>query len=281
MKPHVSTSPADSPLNGGRGCFIPAHLIYDLAIGAGLLFFALRGRARGLVLSLCSLLAVVIALTGAFFLADTLTPIAAEFIVPPISSALERRFTGLLPFSAGDSDGDEAIDVPGGQSAEHTTDSDENPAEDAVRGLRQAMEALRLPPAALKSARETLCTLRGVEDIRSLPSRFSRAIAQSVSETVLYLIIFSLSFVLILLLWGAVSRALNLVARLPVLYFFNRTGGFLLGLCKGALFFFVAAWFVRRLGDVIPAGVVEDTYLLHFFMYTDPLRVIAVFGKMS
>ena len=48
-------------------------LVLDLILLAILLFFVLMGAKRGFVLTLCSLVAVVVALVGANFLADTLT----------------------------------------------------------------------------------------------------------------------------------------------------------------------------------------------------------------
>ena len=51
-----------------------AYLVFDIAILAILVLFAWRGASRGFVLSLCGLLAVIVAFVGASFLANLLAP---------------------------------------------------------------------------------------------------------------------------------------------------------------------------------------------------------------
>ena len=59
-----------------------SYLIFDLAILAILALFFWRGYARGLVLTLCSLLAVFVALIGASFLSNALAEPVAKAIEP-------------------------------------------------------------------------------------------------------------------------------------------------------------------------------------------------------
>ena len=63
-----------------------AYLIADGLILAVLLLFALVGAHRGFILSLCGLLAVLVAFVGASFAARTLSPMVAD--------ALEPKFAG-------------------------------------------------------------------------------------------------------------------------------------------------------------------------------------------
>ena len=51
-----------------------SYLVFDIAIVVILILFAWRGASRGFVLSLCGLLAVVVAFVGASFLANLLAP---------------------------------------------------------------------------------------------------------------------------------------------------------------------------------------------------------------
>jgi len=248
-----------------------------------LLFFALRGRKRGLVLTLCSLVAVITAFVGATFVADTLTPKAADIMVPKITSIIERRLEDIGVTGAGSLLDDDITDTDGNKTIENSDNinedsmeperapSNDDTSETGLDLVTQAMSVLRLPSGLLGSIEDAL---GGLESIRDIPSALSGAIARAAAETVLYLIIFLIAFILILLLWSIVGHALDLVARLPVLHFLNKTGGFVLGLCKGALFLFVLAWVLRYLGDVIPDDTVEHTYLLHFFMTTNPFTFI-------
>ena len=235
------------------------YLIFDLVIGAVLLFFALRGHRRGLILTLCSLVAVFTAFLGASFTADFLTPKVADIMVPKITSIIEQR----LESETGSADSDAAATAAG---------TDAGTVNQADAGLlEQAIETLQLPEGILDSVRESLEQL---QNIGKLPAILSEAVARSAAETVLYLIIFLLSFLLILLLWSLIAHTLDLVARLPVLHFFNKTGGFVLGLLKGVFFLFIVAWVLRYLGGIIPEDAIGHTYLLRFFMTTDPLALM-------
>jgi uncharacterized membrane protein required for colicin V production len=260
------------------------YIIFDLVIGVILLLFALRGRKRGLVLTLCSLAAVIIAFIGATAVADALTPKAADILAPKIASFIEQRLLDKDVSGEAASSGDDISAVDGNV----TVETDDNSSEDSTGADRaesggtdtsgsgtdttkNAMGALGLPDGTFSSLKDALDDLKNIE---RLPSVLSAAIARSAAETVLYLLIFLIAFILILLLWRVAAHALDLVARLPVLHFFNKTGGFVLGLLKGALFLFVLAWVLRYLGNVIPDDTVEHTYLLRFFMTTDPLTFI-------
>ena len=68
-----------------------AYLIADGLILAVLLLFALVGAHRGFILSLCGLLAVLVAFVGASFAARTLSPMVADALEPKFASAIEEQ----------------------------------------------------------------------------------------------------------------------------------------------------------------------------------------------
>ena len=255
------------------------YLVYDLVIGVILLFFALHGRKRGLVLALCSLIAVITSFAGATYLADALTPKAADIAVPKIASIIERRLADMNLIGL-DPPGDwDAAAAYGKGTAGDLNNVSANQAAALMKGndaassetVQKALEMLHLPDGMLNSVS---AAMDGMEYIGRFPSVLSAAIARTTAETILHLLIFLVSFILILLLWRIIAHALDLVARIPVLHFFNKTGGFLLGLSKGVLFLFVLAWVLRYLGNVIPDDAVSHTYLLHFFMTNSPLLLL-------
>ena len=245
------------------------YILYDLVIGIVLLLFALRGRKRGLILAVCSLAAVITAFAGASYGADLLTPKVAEVMVPKISSVIEQRIHDL------DVTG---TDAPGGDSSAVDSAEDDPTAEDTqddavgLDTVREALSALRLPSGMLQSVEESL---GGLKEFGDLPALLSSAIARAAADTLLHLLVFLICFILILLLWRVIGHALDFVARLPVLHFCNKTGGFLFGTCKGIFFFFLLAWILRSVGGIVPDDAVEQTHLLRFFMTTNPLAYIA------
>ena len=69
------------------------YLLYDVAIVAIVLFFLWRGISKGFILSLCGLLAVVVAFVGASFLAGVLSPKVGDILEPQIAQVLEEQLT--------------------------------------------------------------------------------------------------------------------------------------------------------------------------------------------
>ena len=98
--------------------------------------------------------------------------------------------------------------------------------------------------------------------------------AAAVAQSVAYLVLFLAGFLLLLAAWTLVSRALDLVARLPGLHFLNKTLGGLFGLIQGCILLFVAAWLIQFSGHLIPEEV-EQTRLLRFFMDTNPFALLS------
>ena len=65
-----------------------SYIVYDIGIAAVLLFFVWLGYRKGLVLTLCSLLAVFVALIGASFLSNALAEPVAKAIEPDRKSVV-------------------------------------------------------------------------------------------------------------------------------------------------------------------------------------------------
>ena len=71
-----------------------AYLIADGLILAVLLLFALVGAHRGFILSLCGLLAVLVAFVGASFAARTLSPMVTDALEPKF--AIEEQLNASI-----------------------------------------------------------------------------------------------------------------------------------------------------------------------------------------
>ena len=225
-----------------------AFLIADGLVLAVLLIFACIGARRGLILSLCGLLAFVVAFLGASFAARTLSPAVADALEPKFAAAIEEQLNESIRQQA--EAGEAAVLSP-----------DDVPLEGVLDALREM------------GFYETLINTvdRAVESgMTAVAASAAAAIAQSAA----YLILFLLGFFLILLAWRLLSRALDLVARLPGLHFLNKTGGALFGLVQGCIILFVAAWLLQFFGQVLPRELVEQTVLLKFFMTTNPFSLL-------
>lgn len=227
------------------------YLILDLAVLLVLLLFAALGARRGLILSLCGLAAVLVAVLGASFTARTLSPMVADALEPRFASAIEAQLNESLQEQA--QEGAAALtpeDVP--LDGVLNALRDMGFYETLIDRVDQAVEAGMTHAAASAAA----------------------SVAAAVAQSVAYAVLFLAAFLIILILWKLLSHALDLVARLPGLHALNRTGGALLGLVKGCAILFLCAWVLRYLGSVIPEETVEQTYLLKFFLNTNPVTLI-------
>lgn len=225
-----------------------SYLVYDLAILAILLVFAFWGVHRGLILSLCSLLAVLVAFVGAALVSQFWAPSVAGWVQPMVAPSVTAAVESALP--------DEITDAA--QSLEdllvHLEDADLPLGLGKLLPQLQEDDALTLTPDSL---------------VESLSSSLSAKLAHSIASIGL----FAVAFLVILILWHLLGRTLDLVARLPGLHFLNKAGGFVFGAFRGAILLFVCLWIIRWLwSGLIPGEAVEQTKLLRFFMTTNPLN---------
>ena len=94
-------------------------------------------------------------------------------------------------------------------------------------------------------------------------------------RSLVYGVLFVVSFLLLSLLLRLITSPLQLAARAPVLGFLNRLGGAALGLCLGILVMFAAASVVQWTG-LVDAATLRQTYLLQYFAQHSPMDLIAM-----
>lgn len=224
------------------------HLIYDGIIVAILLFFFLRGRKRGLILSLCGLAAFFVAIIGARMACDAFTPHVADLLQPRFSSVIEVQL-------------DNGLSEKLNEMLIKAEESD-----NAIIGLLTGLGFYEDVADVIQNAvlGETAQTVTDV----------AMALARTVAEVVACVLVFVVAFLLITVAWFLLSHALDLAARLPIIHGLNRTLGGLFGLLQGMLLLFLIAWVLRLMGGVIPQETVDQTTLLKFFCTSNPLSLI-------
>ena len=230
-----------------------SYLVFDIAIAVILILFAWRGASRGFVLSLCGLLAVVVAFVGASFLASLLAPKVGAALEPRFAQAIEERLEEQFQQS-----------VPEGDTA-GLTEGENYPMQDVLSVLRD-----------MGLYEDLVNTIdQAVQDgMTAAAANAAAAVAAAIAQSVAYTVIFTAAFVLILIAWTIFSHAVDLVAKLPGLNFLNKTGGAVMGLVKGVIILFLAAWLIQYSGKLIPEETVQQTHLLRFFMTTNPLALL-------
>lgn len=208
-------------------------ILIDILIVAALLFFAWRGSKKGFVLTLCSLVAVIVALLGASIVSDALAPKVADAIQPRLEQSIRESLEK------------KALEVN---------------AQDYL-GAEDVLAALKDKGGVYEWAAGGLEELMRSSLAETIPAQAAAA-ATAVAEQLARGILFSVSFLLILIAWFFVSHALDLVAKLPVIHSLNEALGGVLGLAKGLVICYIAAWVLCSATQAIPPQMVEETHLL-------------------
>lgn len=197
--------------------------IYDIVIVAVLAFFAWRGAKKGLILTLCGLVAIFVAFFGARF-------VSARFY-DPISNIIEpaiyQSILGVEPEDAGAIE-ESTVTLPDLLDAIHSA------------GLYEGFSSFLDDAVQNDTVRQTA----GLTAAQVLADYLSKLIAKTA--------LFVLTFLVILLVWFLVAHVLDLAFHLPILSTLNTAGGLILGLIKAVIIIVVLVW-VGQLAGWIPA----------------------------
>lgn len=225
------------------------YIMYDVIIAAVLLFFLWLGWRKGFVLTLCSLLAVFVALIGASLLSNALAEPAAKAVEPIIEARIQESLTEAIQST-------EFVAVDGGVA--------EKPEELPLRAVISHMKESKLYHGFADAFQKAVDS-----GVAQVTTNAAKAMAHFVAVQIARTVIFAVAFIAVLIAWFFISHTLDLVARLPVLSTVNRWGGGAVGLVKGALVVFIAVWLLRD--SYLPAGAVDGSFLLRFFANAGPL----------
>lgn len=226
-------------------------ILLDVLLLAVLALFAFFGWRKGLVLSLCGILAVFVAYFGATFISRAFSAEISTIIQPMIQSQVEKVL------SEGLSDLPESSPLPllPGSSA-----AQEDPVDDLT--LNQALDALTSSPlfAGLQQSVAEAVRSGAIQVATTAAAAISNYLAIQITQTVLFFLV----FILIQVAWWLFSRALDLAFQLPVLRTVNDVGGMLFGLVQGALLLIVAVWFLTVM-NIVPEETVQASALFRLF----------------
>lgn len=224
-------------------------ILIDILIVAALVFFAWRGERRGFILTLCSLVAVIVAFAGATIITNAAAPKVAEYIQPRLEQSIQ-------------------------QSLEEK--AQEVSAQDSL-GVAEAMAALREKGGVYEWAADGLEELLKsslADDLTQQAATAAAGVAAQLARSILFPVV----FFLLLIAWAVLSHALDLVSKLPVVNSLNHGLGGLLGLVKGLLVVYVAIWVLCGPAGAISPQMVEETHLLRWLNQYSPLDLLKLPG---
>lgn len=213
-----------------------SNIVVDIVIVLILVFFAWRGAKKGLILTLFGMLGLVVALLGARFVSNTFYEPVSDIIEPGIYQNVKNLE-------------DQAL-----KSFDLDVDFDSS-----VEGLVELLKEQEVFPGFV----DLLETSLEEEEFSAAPElSAAENLATYLADLISRLVLFALSFIVILLLWFLISRALDLAFKLPILSAVNMAGGLILGLIKAIVIVMVLVW-VGQLIDLLPAD--PSTPILSLF----------------
>ena len=209
-----------------------APVIIDVAALVILAGFTRWGVKKGLIRALTGLVVVSISLFGAGFAASALAEPAAKTIAPIIEKQVEARVEAAIQ-----------------EQLSGRVSSAQLPVNEllGLLGLDDSMKA-----AIGQQAQAT---------IRETGASALTAVVENTAQSILYRILYALSFAVISGVLHTSVRCLKLVFRLPGLRGLNKVGGGVLGFLEGSIILFLAAWVLRLLG----ASFAADSYAVQIF----------------
>ena len=227
------------------------YILFDLAILAVLAIFLWRGYAKGFILTLCGFLAIFVALIGASILSNALAEPVAKTMEPVIAHRIQDALAQAIEETDFISVDGNIVQTP-----------EELPLHEVIQQLTES-KLYQNFAASFQAAVDS-----GAAEITT---NAARSIAHFAAVQIARTVIFAVSFFAILIAWFFLSHALDLVAKLPVLNSVNQLAGGAVGLAKGVLLLFIAAWLFKD--SFVPPEAVEQTYLLKFFCTVNPLSL--------
>ncbi len=230
------------------------YILFDIAIAAILLFFLWQGYKKGFVLTLCGFLAVFVAFIGATLISNALAKPVAQAIVPMIESGIHETLEQSMQDS-----------VPSTSAETPSVLPEELPLSDVLEALQDSPIFHSLAEAFQKAVDE------GIETVAT---NAAQALAEYIAIQIARTILFILAFAAVLVAWFLLSHALDLAFKLPVLSTLNHWTGAAVGLIKGGLLLFIAAWLLK--GSFLPSQAIENTFLLNFFCTVSPFSLLAM-----
>ena len=230
------------------------YILFDVVIAAILLFFMWQGYQKGFVLTLCGFLAVFVAFIGATLISNALAKPAAQAIVPMIESGIHDTLEQSIQDSTSSLSAQSPDVVP-----------EDMPLSDVLEALQDSPIFHSLAQAFQEAVDE------GVETVATSAAQ---ALAEYIAIQIARTVLFVLAFAAVLVGWFLLSHALDLAFKLPVLSTLNHWTGAGVGLIKGGLLLFIAAWLLK--GSFLPSQAIENTFLLNFFCTSSPFSLLAM-----
>ena len=216
-----------------------------------LFFCAWGGYKRGVIMSVFSLVAIVLSVYGARLLAVTYSGEITDALRPFASGFVEVNIV------------DHVVRPAMGMENENLSVNDyfsQNP------GKEEEFCYLTYVGMGLHDATSEQLTEEALSRARMTGADIIDAVVDVLCEKVAFVGVFTIAFLMILILLTAIGNIPNLSFRIPNLELFDSIGGLVLGFLQGIAFCIMIGWLLKFAGLLIPQETLSDTFLVSWFM---------------
>ena len=216
-------------------------LVIDVILAACLFIGTMFGMKKGLIKGVVSIAVLVVSLVVAGLVAKALTPSVTAWVEPKIETRMIEKIT------------------KGVFHADYTV----------MDSLKDRMEEWNIGTDFMDKLEDSVG-----KTVENAATGAVKAAMGNLAGTIVYVILFGITFTVANLLLGVLVNALDIFSKLPVVNFANRVGGAALGLVKSALLIYVVVWFMYHLHIVLTKDIVESSTVLKFFATVNPLELL-------
>ncbi len=225
------------------------HLVLDLLVLMVLGFCVWQGYRKGLILTVAGLLILVIAVWGGAKVADRFADSVVEKVNPILNWVSDEAT-------------EQAIREHGRDGNTKNEKTIKEIAVDAFASL-----------GVVDQETDTLAE-RVITTMKTTGLSLRESIANTFIRTVCWVILFIFGFAIVTLLLTLLAHFISMLFNLPGLKLVDTVGGMVSGLIYGLIILFAIGWIMRFLGILIPKDLVDGTFFLRFFVYSNPLTSV-------
>ena len=221
-------------------------MILDIIIFAVVIIFAIIGIKRGFIKEIVSLVGVVVAVSLSFWLAG----LCSDFIYDKL---IEEKVSTKIS-----------------QTIVETADNSLNSIEDNIPdSLLKAAELLKIDVGSVigTDVSESLDATA-----ESVANNLMKSIVQPMCTKFILVISFIILFILLMVIISLIAKALNIVAKLPVLNSLNRLLGGIVGALRGAVIIVAVCYILYILASIFDDGIVGVG--VEYFKQSEILKLV-------
>ena len=232
------------------------HIVADILIIAIIAFCGWQGYKRGILGGIVAVLFLVASVWGAGILTGAFSNEFTNMFRPFISGYLDRveveAAEEVVPFALV------------GRSTEDIFQIDPNLEPEIVR---QSFMHLGVHESRTDHLLEQYWEARD----RGYNTTFNQAMTEVSVNAFCFLMVYIISFLLILIALTVIYNVIHLSFKLPGLRLVDDIGGALLGLAQGLFLVFMLTWALGYMGLLLPEYFLEQTSVVEFFVGQDTM----------